>query len=214
MEACLFDYFLKVYCKLYAVQNPPQPILVFIRGLPGSGKSYLTEHLAKALPEDEVVTLDPDAIDQDSGAYKNHVKAQVEEGVDPKLHPYRFLRTQAFQAIEDGKTILWNQPFTDLEVFRKVTAKLEEYAGLHGKDLTILIVEVSIDKPTAKSRVKQRKASGGHGPSDDTFERFTRDHASFADAGWQTVSVDGNGDVNKSVTAIIDAISTLRLSFI
>lgn len=195
-------------------QNDPQPLLVFIRGLPGSGKSYLAERLAMALPDDEVIVLDPDAIDYEGVAYGKHVEAQNTEGVDEKLHPYRFLRAQAYKAIEDGKIILWNQPFTNLELFHKVVARLQQYAGEHGKDLSTLIIEVTIDESTAKTRVKQRKDKGGHGPSNKTFDKFINDYTSFANEGFQTIEVNGNGDVNKSVEAVKDAISSLRLSFI
>lgn len=195
-------------------KDTPQPLLVFIRGLPGSGKSYLTERLAAALPDDEVIVLDPDAIDYQSSAYDAHVKTQTSEGVDEKLHPYRFLRAQAYKAIEDGKIILWNQPFNNLELFHKVVARLQEYAGEHGKDLSTLVIEVTIDISTAKKRVETRKANGGHGPSDVIFGQFVDNYVSFANEGFMTIAVDGSGDVNKSVADAKDAISSLRLSFL
>jgi thymidylate kinase len=50
------------------------PIVILIRGLPGSGKSYLARALSRELGEDDVVMLDPDATDYESDIYKEHVR--------------------------------------------------------------------------------------------------------------------------------------------
>lgn len=173
--------------------------LIIIRGIPGSGKTHLTDRLAAALDADQTVVLDPDATDYDSAAYKKHVAQQTAEGVNEALHPYRFLRAQAFQAIEDEKLILWNQPWTNRDSFHKVVERMQEYARDHDVDLTILIVEVEIDKATAKTRVDDRRAKGGHGPSDDRFARFVDDYESFADEGFPTLSINGADNIEKSV---------------
>lgn len=183
-----------------------QPVLVFVRGMYGSGKSYLTERLSKTFDAQQIVVLDPDATDYDSAAYKAHTAALSEEGVDENLHPYRFLRAQAYQAIADGKIILWNQPFGDREIFHKVVGRMKETAAEQNKQLTILIVEVTIDPATAKERVAARKAAGGHGPSENTLTRGISNYASFADEGFQTVTVRGDDDVTNSVAIVKKAI--------
>ena len=182
-----------------------QPLLVLIRGLPGSGKSYLAQALQPKLDADAVM-LDPDATDYTSEAYQAHTTALTSEGVDPKLHPYRFLRAQAYQGIEMGKLIVWNQPFTNLEIFHKMLDRLKNYAAEHGTHLNVLIVEVELDPTVAKQRVDQRKETGGHGPSDNTFQRFTGDYVSFADQGYPAITVYGNHDVRESVQAVLDAL--------
>jgi predicted ABC-type ATPase len=185
------------------------PTVILVRGLPGSGKTHLTFELKKALDEDKVVMLDPDATDYDSQPYHEHVKQQTAEGVDPSLHAYRFLRAQAFKGIEEDKIVIWNQPFTNLEIFNKMSAKLREHAAQHNKQLAILVVEVVVDHEIAKQRVQQRKLSGGHGPSDDTFTRFANDYKSFASEGYNTVTIHGDEDVAKSVATVVDALEKL-----
>lgn len=189
------------------------PLLILIRGLPGSGKSYIGVELNAALQniygEDATIALDPDATDYKSTTYLQHVKDQTAEGVDPILHPYRFLRAQAYSGITDKKIILWNQPFTNLDSFLKVTDRLQEYAKEHGATLPMLVVEVVIDPQTAKMRVDARKQAGGHGPSDKTFERFVGDFKSFAEHGFDTLTVQGDADVNLSTKAILERIQTL-----
>ena len=191
------------------ITNLKHPLLLFVRGLPGSGKSYLTEQLAKAFDPAKLVVLDPDATDYDSPAYADHVKDQTEQGVDPKLHAYRYLRAQAYTGIAEYKVIIWNQPFTNLEIFNKMVANLKREADENHTELPILVVEVEVDPATAKSRVAARKQTGGHGPSDNTFSQRQADYFSFADRGYQTITVHGEDDVQTSVATILEAIRPL-----
>jgi pantothenate kinase-related protein Tda10 len=67
------------------MSQPSHPLLVFIRGLPGSGKSYITVKLDGALQalygKESTVVLDPDATNYASKAYQQHVKDQTAEGL-------------------------------------------------------------------------------------------------------------------------------------
>ncbi len=192
-----------------ASNTPPTPeraVIIYIRGLPGSGKSYLAAALQTALG-DSTLVLDPDAIDFTSNEYKTHLVEQTNEGVDPKLHAYRFLRANAYAGIEAGKTMIWNQPFTNLEIFHKMVGRMQDHARAHNIQLAILIVEVVTNQQTAKQRVVVRKNEGGHGPSDATFERFTSDYVTFANVGYPCIQVQGDGDVTAAVTAVQQALN-------
>lgn len=153
--------------------------------------------------------LDPDAIDYDGEEYAEHVRAQTAEGVDPKLHAYRFSRAKAYQGIKDKKIIMWNQPFTNLEIFNKMVANFRIQAEENKVELALLVVEVETDPEVAKARVESRKAAGGHGPSDDTFARFVNDYEPFAPHGYITVTVNGEDDVQDSVAKIMHAIASV-----
>jgi deoxyadenosine/deoxycytidine kinase len=189
------------------------PTLVLIRGMPGSGKSYLATALRKSLQQktgqDGVVLLDPDATDYQSKAYIEHTEALTVEGVDPKLHAYRFLRAKAYKAIEDHKIIIWNQAFTNLEIFNKMIDRLRDHAALHHTELPILVVEVEIDLATARARTAARERAGGHGISDNAFERFIGDYKSFAGEGFNTVTVQGDADIAESVMSVLKALQEL-----
>mgnify|MGYP000290362272 CR=1 FL=1 len=185
------------------------PTLIIVRGLPGSGKTYVAQKLIQEFARDEIIMLDPDVVDQKSSEYIAHVKQATADGVDPKLHLYRFLRAQAYHGIAACKTIVWNQPFTNLEIFNKMMANMQLQATEHNVDLKVLVVEVSTDPTVAKQRVDARKKSGGHGPSDATFDRFAHDYHSFADAGYKTVSIDGVAAVEDSVVTVLAAIKNL-----
>ena len=185
------------------------PLLILIRGLPGSGKSYFAFALQKLLGENATVMLDPDAIDYERQQYKDHVASLTAEGVDPTLHAYRFSRAKAYQGITDHKIIIWNQPFTNLEIFRKMTDRLETHAAEQSTSLPILVVEIAIDPEVARKRVIARKQAGGHGPSDEVFERFIRDYASFTDTEYDTVSINGDDDVSTSTSLVMSHVARL-----
>jgi len=185
------------------------PIIILIRGLPGSGKSYLAAELENALGKDVTVMLDPDAIDYESQEYKDHVAAQIAEGVDPALHAYRFSRNKAYQGIADHKIVMWNQPFTNLEIFNKMVDRFKEQAEEHHVSLPILVVEVNISPELAKQRVEERKKQGGHGPSDNLFGRYVNDYKTYADEGYDVVAVQGDGDTATSVATIVERVRSL-----
>jgi len=185
------------------------PIILLIRGLPGSGKSYLAKELEKTLGKDVTVMLDPDAINYDSQEYKDHVVSQTAEGVDPALHAYRFSRNKAYRGIADHKVVIWNQPFTNLEIFNKMVDRFKEQAEEQHVSLPILVVEVNVSAELAKQRVEQRKKQGGHGPSDNTFGRFVNDYKTFADEGYNVVAVQGDSDTAASVAIVMDRLKAL-----
>jgi predicted ABC-type ATPase len=184
------------------------PTLILIRGLPGSGKTYLSRDLQKSLGG-SVVMLDPDATDYSSKEYLEHTKKLTEEGVDPKIHAYRFLRAKAQQGIAGHKIIIWNQPFTNLEIFNKMVANLRNHAAEHNTNLPILVVEVEINHQIAHQRMLERKQAGGHGPSENGFKKFMADYTSFASEGYNTVTVGGEDEVSDSVKIVIVALENL-----
>jgi len=187
----------------------PHPVIILIRGLPGSGKSYIAKALLGELGNKTVVMLDPDTTDYKSEDYISHTKTLRLEGVDEALHVYRFLRAKAYKGIADKKIIIWNQPFTNLEIFNKMVTNLNIQANVNQTILPLLVVEVEIENCVAKERVKSRKQSGGHGPSDNTFNRFTNDYRTFAEEGYNTVTVQGEEDVSRSVDRIMKSLNPL-----
>ena len=195
-------------CFGMTFSNLPRPILVLIRGLPGSGKSYLASALQRSI-DGEIVALDPDATDYQSPAYLSYIESAAAAGVDPSLFAYRYLRQQAYDGITAHKLILWNQPFTNREIFQKMTAGLQNFAATANTKLDILVVEVNVAPTAAHQRIAERQRAGGHGPSNATFNRFSLDYVSFAEEGFPTITVDGLGDITKSVTSVLTAVSKL-----
>jgi predicted kinase len=185
------------------------PILMLIRGIPGSGKSYLAEVIRKTIGADMVVLLDPDSIDYTSDSYIDLSKSLAAEGVEEKFYPNRFLKSEAYEAVKQGKLIIWNQPFTDAGGFERTIDSVRTFAAEQHIPLPILLVEVEVDHETAKQRVSSRKAQGGHGPSDGRFTRFTQEYISFGDKGYRTVIVHGEDNVAQSAAIVMRALHEL-----
>lgn len=186
------------------------PVLIIIRGLPGSGKSSIARELQKDLGADEVTLLDPDMTDYTGNEYKEFSARLVAEGVDTKLHPYRFLRAAAYAAIKERKIVIWNQGFTNLDILDRTIKNLKAYASEHGCDLQAIVVEVEIDHQIARERVKQRAAVGGHDVPDEAYERFINDYKSFDGYGYNIVTVNGKDEVAVSVGRIMPEVKKLR----
>jgi thymidylate kinase len=190
-------------------QAPDQPTLIIIRGLPGSGKSYLADALQQTLGQDRVVILDPDLIDFDSPQYKALCESLAAEGVDKIFFPNRFLKARGHEAISAHKIIIWNQAFTLLDGFHRTIANLQEYAAEHDIHLPVLLVEVEISPEVAKQRAAKRHAETGRQVSEERFNRFIDDYRSFSEEGFDTVTVSGEDDIATSAAAVIQALTQL-----
>jgi thymidylate kinase len=185
------------------------PILILIRGLPGSGKSYLASALQQTIGADNVAILDPDKIDKTSKAYTDLCATLAAEGIEEKFFPNRFLKAEGYKAIDANQVIIWNQAFTDLHGFSRSMGALQEYATAHGKRLPELVVEVEVNPDVARSRVTDREKQGGHGVPDEAFTRFINTYQSFADKGFRTISVNGEDDIASSAATVLAALKEL-----
>lgn len=178
-------------------------ILILIRGLPGSGKSFLTKALAQKIGLVNSIVLDPDATDYKSKKYEEFSTRLTKDGLDEKFHPYRYLRAKSYDAILSDKIIIWNQAFTNLDGFQKTVANLQSFAIDNKKNMIVLVVEVVIDPEVAKSRIADRVANGGHDVPKEEFQRFLQDYRSFEEEGYNIVKVTGDDAIELSVEKII-----------
>ncbi|HEU5187615.1 MAG TPA: AAA family ATPase [Candidatus Saccharimonadales bacterium] len=185
------------------------PTLIMIRGVPGSGKSYLAAGLQKAIGKEKATMLDPDKIDKTSEEYRIHSEALTKDGVDEKFHPYRFLRARAYGAITAHKIVIWNQAFIDFEGFKKTVDNLQAFATEHDTKLPTLVVEVEVGGHIAKARVADRAKQGGHDVPEEAFDRFIEQYRSFSEQGYDIVTINGEDDGAKSVAVVQKALAAL-----
>lgn len=179
---------------------------MIIRGIPGSGKSYLTRKLQQSLGVDTVVVLDPDGIDKNGEAFRGFSQQLTAEGVEEKFHPFRFLRQTGYDGILAGKTVIWNQAFNDFNGFEITVTRMQEFAKEHSIHLRVLVVEVEIDVEAAATRIAARVAAGGHDVPREKLDKFASEYESFAGRGYDTVTVDGGGDSDVSIATIVAAL--------
>ena len=72
-----------------------------------------------------------------------------------------------------------------------------------------LVVEVSVDPETAKSRVANRVAGGGHDVDEENFARFIGDYQSFEGHGYNLIKIDGSADIDTSVDKVLEALEKI-----
>lgn len=186
------------------------PILVIVRGIPGSGKSHIANKIRELIGEENAIVLDPDTIDKKSQEYATLSHELSATGVDSKFYPYRFLRAKAYDAITHSKAIIWNQAFTDFDGLKKTIVRLQTFASEQTTQLPVLIVEVEIDEAVARQRVSERALQGGHDVPSDVFDRFISQYQSFANKGYDVITVSGEDDASYSAVAVIDMLEKLQ----
>lgn len=179
-----------------------QSTLILIRGIPGSGKSYIADALADSLGRENVVILDPDKIDLKGDAFRAYSNQLTADGIEEKFHPFRFLRQTGYDGISAGKTVIWNQAFNDFAGFEITVKRMQEFAEANDVALKVLVVEVETSPDVARSRIASRAAAGGHDVPEDKFDAFMSGYESFAGRGYDTVAVDGGEEVSRSIATV------------
>ena len=185
------------------------PLLIFIRGLPGSGKSHVTYALRDAINQTPVTVIDPDFIDKKDEKYQSFASQLEAEGLDSAIIPFRWLRQCAVEAARERAIIIWNQPFTNKGIFDRLVVYLKDsVTSMHNLDLQILVIEINTSAETAWDRVLKRIEAGGHGPSKDTFNKRCADYTSYKDT-YPVLELDGEVDSKLLVQKTLQHIDSM-----
>src|SRR5581483_1224699 len=166
-----------------------EPHLVILRGLPGSGKSSVANKIKDALSQ-KIEIVDPDLIKKKDEEYINFVNHEIlkEPDLEPKFLPYRYLLSKTIAFLENKKSVIWSQPFSDLEKLRYTIGKIKERTP----DLKwqTFIVDILIDKDTAIQRINDRKRLGGHGPDDRYLDEIVSKFCPAKELGFPYLSLN------------------------
>ncbi len=183
-----------------------QPLILFVRGIPGSGKSFFTEALKNTLSKENVTVIDPDALDIEDPNFKVFAVQLLEEGLDKKIHPFRWLRKKAVDAANVNSIVIWNQPFTDKGIFDRLVIYLKEQVSQQkGLDLKVIVIEIDASTETAWKRVVARKNEGRHGPDKKVFEQRLAEYTSYSDS-YDVISLNGEIPVEELTATVIKKI--------
>jgi predicted kinase len=125
-------------------QAPDKAFIIMVMGLPGSGKSYFAERLAKDL---DATYLSSDRIRKDRSPENNY-------DVEAKRMVYQLLATRAEEAIKSSRKVVVDATF-HLKEFRDIFTSLVEKLGCAN-----YWVLVDADEALIKERVgRPRKES-------------------------------------------------------
>ena len=188
--------------------NQRHAILIFVRGIPGSGKSHLIEQFAKRVGKERTLILDPDTINTADADYLAFSDSLTKAGLDKALHPFRWLRHLAVVSAKKKPVIIWGQPFTNRGIFDRLVLYIQDNAAKEGVRVDVLLVELDTPKDVAYKRITSRISRGGHGPSEATFANRVKDYASFSD-GYTTMQLSGTNSADTNAADIVNQLNLI-----
>ncbi len=188
-----------------------KPLLIFVRGLPGAGKSNLTELLCENPILKDSWRLDPDRVNLTGSRFLEFV-SDLPTGLPSQKQIYRYLLRQAEAALREGCGVIWEQPWR-LRWGIYITIENLTYFLTGGTEISLapfqtIIIEVLVDVAKARRRVAERFAQGAHNLDAKTFEEFVETMELCDDLGLPFIRIDGN-DVAKEVHAVENLIAQL-----
>jgi len=186
-------------------------LLLFVRGLPGAGKSDLVDLLLESPPLRDSLRLDPDRVNLANPKFVEFVR-DLPIALIPKRQIYRYLLWQADEALRRGQHVIWEQPWR-MRWGLYITIENLTYFQTGGEDIAkapfqTVLAEVLIDLAKARQRVAVRFAEGRHSLSPANLEKFVGTMESCDGLGMPSIQIDGN-DVAKEVHAVENLITQL-----
>lgn len=171
------------------------PKLVIVRGLPGSGKTFLSHKLKDVIQRESTSVLDPDEINRETYEYVEFTARLRSDNamLDPKFFPFRYLIEMASNSLNQGGIVIWNQPFSDLE---GLAITFERLGRNVDRPFEILIIDLEISPELARKRIEERIKNGGHGPDRKKFDDFV--------AGFQRADCMGHNHMVVESEAILE----------
>ena len=102
-----------------------------------------------------------------------------------------YLLDTAARSLLERKTVIWNQPFTDLEGLSYTIRKLFQLTENVHPRFKSLIVDIEIPEDVAWKRVLKRQSIGGHGLTYERFLQFVRQFGRANLDGVSEISLSG-----------------------
>lgn len=144
--------------------------ITLIRGLPGSGKTMLGKTMVMNYP-DAVLYLNPDEVDVNSADFCAFLESDSHRPASIRTKLYRYNLQLAMSATRTGVDVIWDQPWSRVDGLVYTIDEIKSVAP----ESAVSLIEVHIEPEEATRRVRERIANGGHGPSEETMDRFIQE---------------------------------------
>jgi adenylate kinase family enzyme len=185
------------------MQENQNPLLILIRGLPGTGKSTVA-HDIEAILKDKIVILDPDTIDTESKDFLDF-SDNLRGKVDEKIFPYRYLLNKGYKALEENKIVIWGQAWTKLWGIKSALKSLREKSP----NLKPFVIEIELPLNIAQERINHRVNKGGKDLNLRPLEEFLSAFEKWDDTQFEEVTyfkIDGLKPSNVLAKEILEKI--------
>lgn len=173
----------------------PKAIVLFVRGIPGSGKTSIVNAFIKGRDHKNIVRLDPDLVITESSEFITFCD-NCPKNLPNEKRVYRYLLYKACDALAVGKIVIWEQPWRNCELLQLTIDNLTVISGVM---FSVGIIDVSLSEDTAKERVERRFQLGQHPLNPEHVRKFAE---SFQDVGSTSLSVlklDGSAEISTLV---------------
>lgn len=175
------------------METTAYPVLILMSGLPGSGKSYLSERLAKELP----------AIVVESDRVRKALFPQPTYTVQESATVHRTCHELIRRLLRKGVRVIFDA--TNLVEFqRELLYNLAEHSGAH-----LLIVRTVAPEPIIRERLEQRKAKGDS-ISDADWRVYRRMSQREQKIRRTHLCIDTSQDIEEAVRKIVRAVRRCR----
>lgn len=185
--------------KVEALLLPPDmettayPVLILMSGLPGSGKSYLSERLAKVLP---AVVIESDRV-------RKALFPQPTYTAQESAVVHRTCQELMRRLLRKGVRVIFDA--TNLVEFqRELLYSLAEHSGAH-----LLIVRTVAPEAVIRERLEQRKAKGDS-ISDADWRVYRRMSQREQKIRRTHLCIDTSQDIEEAVRKIVRAVRRCR----
>lgn len=185
--------------KVEALLLPPDmettayPVLIMMSGLPGSGKSYLSERLAQELP----------AIVIESDRVRKVLFPQSTYSAQESAIVHRTCQELIRRLLRKGVRVIFDA--TNLVEFqREFLYSLAERSGAH-----LLIVRTVAPEPIIKERLEQRKAKG-NSISDADWQIYRRMSQREQKIHRPHLCIDTSQDIEEAIRKIVRTVRRCR----
>ena len=119
---------------------------IFIRGLPGAGKSSLSKAFSTTFKAE---ILDPDKLN-----LQPNEKPLKNERL--KTFKYRRLLEKCINYLDENTDVVWEQPWRKIVNIERTVNQITNLSIVSTKEIKFLIVEISINKKTSWERSKRK----------------------------------------------------------
>jgi predicted kinase len=158
--------------------------VIFIRGVPGSGKTTLSEHLSSKI---NGIVIDPDFTALKDPEFQKTVQENTEEGRLKKLK-YRHNLKKAKEILETGTHVIWTQPWRKISGLEKTERALSSLKP----NFIYADMDTSIDLCWKRTRRKH-----GNITKRNYIEKYVNRQEPFLNFSKQRVKIDGTGSLDK-----------------